>query len=115
MPGESSGTAQLSRGLAIEYKAYARAFGDQRSAVILIIATCYYRQLGYKIFFDAEHGWEKGFKLMEKTPTGIEPQHVTYYIASWTSEVQLSDPPAQLTVLDAYGEHQVAVKPWSSD
>ena len=110
MSEESTGNPQLSNGTAIEYKAYARKFGGESGAVLYLIATCAYPTGGYEIFFEAEYGLQT-FKLME-IPPGLAPQLVTYYVASWTSSQRLVDPPEQVTMVDAHGEHRVAVMPW---
>jgi hypothetical protein len=102
--------SSLSHGLAIEYKAFARAF-QGGGAVLNLIATCYYVTAGFKIFFEAQSGLTQ-FELMETPPSGIVPQLVTYYIADWTSGQRLAQPPTHVKVRDAHGEHVVAVKPW---
>ena len=99
----------LSRGDAIEYKAYARNFESGSAAVLSLIATCYYPIGGYTIFFQ-EVGPNQ-FELLEKPP-GIAPQLVTYYMASWTSGQRLANPPKHVNIKDARGEHRVEVEPW---
>jgi hypothetical protein len=102
--------SSLSRGEAIEYKAFARSFGDG-GAVLSLIATCSYPTGGFTIFFQAESGLAQ-FELMETPPHGPVPQLVTYYLASWTSGQRLVKPPTQVKIKDARGEHRVPVKPW---
>lgn len=101
----------LSRGSEIEYKAFSRTFGGGRAAVLSLIATCYYGTPGYTIFFQPEAGKNR-FELLQTTPTGIEPQLVTYYVGSWTGGQPLADPPSHVEITDAGGTHRVKVEPW---
>jgi hypothetical protein len=101
----------LSRGSEIEYKAFSRAFGGGRAAVLSLIATCYYGTPGYTIFFQPEAGKNR-FELLQTAPTGIEPQLVTYYVGSWTGGQPLADPPSHVEITDAGGTHRVKVEPW---
>jgi hypothetical protein len=56
MPGTSIQPA-LSRGTAIEYKAFARQFQPNFSAAAVnLIATCYYPSSGFAIFFEEDSG-----------------------------------------------------------
>ena len=100
----------LSRGLEIEYKAFARPFKGG-GAVLSLIATCYYTTAGYTISFKAEAGLQE-FELLETPPQGIVPQLVTYYLAAWTSGQRLSQPPTHVKIRDASGEYRVKVEPW---
>jgi hypothetical protein len=112
MSQQESGTIQLSHGQAIAYKAYARTFEAGSGAILYLVASCYYPIGNYEIFFEAEYGLES-FKLMEKVP-GIAPQLITYYVASWTTSQPLVEPPTQVTMIDAWGKHQVKVQPWDA-
>jgi hypothetical protein len=100
----------LSRGMDIEYKAFARAF-EGGGAVLSLIATCYYPTAGFSIYFNAESGL-KQFELLEKPPQGIVPQLVTYYLGAWTSGQRLDDPPSHVEITDASGTHRVKVEHW---
>lgn len=101
----------LSHGLGIEYKAFARSFSQGTDGVLFLMATCYYLTSGFTIFFEEDSG---KFKLMEQPPTGVFLNLVTYYLAAWppngVSEERAL--PAQVTIVDAQGEHRVHVKPW---
>jgi hypothetical protein len=109
-PTTPSPTPTLSHGSAIEYRAYARHFfPDSHAAVLLLTATCYYGSAGFSISFQPT---ASGFELVEHPPTGIVPQLVTYYSASWNSSQQESTPPKHVTVTDAFGQHHVHVKEW---
>ena len=110
MSAETAQTVQLSRGIAIEYKAYNRVFDDQQGAVLYLLASCYYTVGGYHIFFEAENGLNT-FKLMEKVP-GLVNQLVTYYVASWTSSQRLVEPQEEITIIDGHGSHTVEVEQW---
>jgi hypothetical protein len=92
----------------IEYRAFARDFGDG-TVVLSVVATSSYPAGPYEIFFDGGVG---DLQLMEKTPVnhfGL----ATYQVASWTPGQPLSKTPAELTVTDAYGPHTVPVEAWS--
>ena len=100
----------LSHGNAIEYRAYARRFFPNSSAVVLFLAaTCYYDKAGFSISFQKT---ASGFDLIEHAPTGIEPELVTYYSASWNSSQQETTPPTHVTITDAFGQHRVPVHHW---
>src|SRR5260370_3862481 len=113
MPETSTATSpgqELSRGLDIEYKAFARSFQpDGTAAVLYLIATCYYKTSGFTIFIEEDSGQ---FNLMEQPPTGIFRDIVTYYVASWTNGVATDNPPAHVMIKDAQDEHKVHVNPW---
>lgn len=101
----------LSRGSEIEYKAFARAFDGGGAEIISLIATCYYGTTGFAIFFQEGPGINE-FELLEKSPSGIVSQLVTYYGASWTSGQRLAEPPSHISVTDASGTHRVTVEHW---
>ncbi len=103
----------LSHGLEIEYKAFARPFLEGTDAVLYLIATCYYETNGFTIFFEAEDSGK--FRPLEQPPTGVFLNLHTYYIASWpTNGVSYEQPVrTHVTVVDAYGEHRVHVRPWA--
>lgn len=100
----------LSRGAAIEYKAYARPFQPNLDAAVLIlVATCYYDTGGFTISFQPT---ASGFELVEKPPAGIHTNIVTYYTTSWTNGVEAASVPTHVTITDSFGEHRVHVKRW---
>ena len=105
----------LSQGLEIEYKAFARSFFQtEKAGVLYLMATCYYKTSGFTIFFEQDASSGK-FKLMEQPPTGIFLNLTTYYVANWPPtgvSAETDVLPKQVTIADAYGEHQVRVKPW---
>ena len=92
----------------IEYRAFARDFGDGR-VVLSAVATSSYPVGPYEIFFEGGVG---DLRLMEKAPT-IFYNLVTYQVASWTQGQPLVDTPREITVTDAYGAHTVTVEAWS--
>lgn len=92
----------------IEYRAFARDFGDGR-VVLSAVATSSYPVGPYEIFFE---GGVDDLKLMEKRPV-IFYNLVTYQVASWTQGQPLVDTPREITVTDAYGAHTVMVEAWS--
>lgn len=99
-----------SHGNAIEYRAYSRKFfPNSDAAVLFLAATCYYDTAGFSIAFQPT---DSGFELVEHPPTGIVPQLVTYYSASWNSSQQETTPPKHVTITDAFGQHRVHVKEW---
>jgi hypothetical protein len=112
-PGNAPQAPTLCNGLEIEYKAFARSFFQkEKAAVLYVVATCYYTHAGMTILFEENTG---KLQLMQQPPTGIFPQLVTYYVASWPTAGapgEVVNVPAEITVVDGYGEHQVPVKPW---
>ena len=107
----SDSKPQLSHGLAIEYRAYARAFdAGSNAAALYLLATCYYPMGQYLIFF--EGAGDNRYNLMEIVPAQHD-ELTTYYVASWTTGLMLADPPTTVTIVDAGGEHTVPVEPWS--
>ena len=92
----------------IEYRAFARDFGDGRM-VLSVVATSSYPVGPYEIFFE---GGVDDLRLMEKAPV-IHFNLVTYQVASWTPGQPLADTPTEITVTDAHGPHTVAVEAWS--
>jgi hypothetical protein len=103
--------AQLSHGLEIEYKAFARSFSKGADGVLYLLATCYYPTSGFTIFFQESLGT---FQLMEQTPTGVFMNLVTYYVADWPSAgvSEARQLPTHVTILDAQGEHRIHVASW---
>ena len=102
---------QLSKGLAIEYKAFARSFQSDEGSVLYLLATCYYMNSGFTIFFE-KGAQPNQFNLMETPPTGIHRQIVTYYVASWTNGVSAAQTPTVVSITDSQGSRQVNVQPW---
>lgn len=100
----------LSRGAAIEYKAYTRRFQPNiDAAVLILVATCYYDTSGFTIAFQPT---ASGYELVEQPPSGIFLNLVTYYVASWTTGVEAATIPTHVTITDSFGEHRVHVKGW---
>jgi hypothetical protein len=102
---------QLSNGNAIEYKAFVRKFFAVGEGTLFVIASCYYITSGFTIFFEENQPGD--LSLMETPPTGIVLDLVTYYVASWTSNVDADHVPTHLTITDAHGAHRVHVTPWT--
>jgi hypothetical protein len=100
----------LSRGMEIEYKAFARAY-EGGGATLSLIATCYYPTSGFTIFFEGNPA-PTDFELLEKPPQGVVMDLVTYYMASWTTNQRLEDPPSHVEITDASGVHRVRVEHW---
>jgi hypothetical protein len=106
-------SADLCHGLKIEYKAFSRPFLEGKDAVLYLMATCYYEHNGFTIYF--EEVAPKKFKLMEQPPTGVFLNLFTYYVASWPPPTGVSAErpvPSHVTIVDAYGEHRLHVRPW---
>ena len=109
-PETMSPVPTLSQGQEIEYKAFAR-FVQGNVGVLYLIATCFYRMTGVTIFFVEESG---KYKLMQLPPVGHFPRLVTYYVADWPPKGSPGKTalPNEVSIVDAYGEHQVPVNPW---
>jgi hypothetical protein len=100
----------LSHGMEIEYKAFARAYAGG-GATLSLIATCYYPSSGFTIFFQGDPAPTQ-FQLLETPPQGIVMELVTYYMANWTTDQRLEQPPTHVKITDASGEHRVKVEHW---
>lgn len=94
----------------IVYRAYKRPYGDGPAQVLNLFASCYYTDAPWEIFFVGVEGRPNAYKLMEKVPT-IVYFLVTYYAATYSSGAGLTDLGDTVTIIDAYGEHQVKVEP----
>ena len=93
------------------YKAYKRPYGDGGSANVLnLFASGYYFDAPWEIFFTGVEGQAGTYQLMERVPT-ITFGLTSYYTASYSSGYGLPDLGDTVTILDAYGEHQVPVEP----
>jgi hypothetical protein len=100
----------LSRGAAIEYKAFARRFQPTLDAsVLVLVATCYYDTSGFSILLQPT---ASGYQLVEQPPTGIVLNLVTYYATSWTTGIEEDVTPTHVTITDSFGDHKVHVKEW---
>jgi hypothetical protein len=100
----------LSRGTAIEYKAYARRFQPNIDAsVLILVATCYYDTSGFSISFQPA---ASGYELVEQPPTGVFRNMVTYYVTSWTTGIETDATPGHVTITDSFGQHRVHVTAW---
>jgi hypothetical protein len=109
MSSPTPSTPTLSHGSDLEYRAFSRRFfPNQEAGVLLLTATCFYGSPGFSISFQKT---ASGFNLVETVPTGIEPQLVTYYSASWSSSQQ-EGITKHVTITDAAGSHRVPVKEW---
>jgi hypothetical protein len=97
---------ELCHAQAISYSAFLRRLNPNSGAgVILVMASCYYGSTGWTIFF-------KGNSLMQVPPPGIVEQHDTFFSASRTSLLELSEPPTVISITDAYGIHEISVGDW---
>jgi hypothetical protein len=101
----SAPPSELSHGVEIEYKAFARSYFQNapKAAVLYLVATCSYGSTGYTIFFEQDSGQ---FKLMEQPPIGIVNFTQTFYAASWPPQgVSFESAlPTHVTILDAQAE-----------
>jgi hypothetical protein len=98
--------SELCHGQAISYNAFLRRLNPKSGAgIILLMASCYYGNTGWEIFFE-------GNSLMQTPPSGIFEQHVTFFAASRTSLLELSEPPTVINITDAFGSHDIPVGDW---
>jgi len=100
-------------GLKIEYKAFARPFLEGKDAVLFLMATCFYEHNGFTIYFEEIE--PNKFELREQPPTGVFLNLFTYYVATWPPPTGVLGErlvPSHVTIVDAYGEHRVQVRPW---
>ena len=115
-PQTTPAALALSQGLEIEYKAFARSFFQtEKTGVLYLIATCYYKTSGFTLFFEQDQATGK-FKLMEQAPTGVFLDLTSYYIACWPPtgvSAETDVLPTHVTITDANGTHRVHVKSWN--
>ena len=95
---------KLSSAEGLVYKAYRRPFAGG-SSVIVLLASGYYLNGGWEIFFQPVS--DGRYQLMEKVPP-VTFSLVTFLAASYSSSSGefVGD---KITVVDAYGEHEVEV------
>jgi hypothetical protein len=91
------------------YKAYKRLYGGGPAYVLNLFASGSYGDAPWEIFFTGVEGQANTYNLMEKVPT-IVYFLVTYYAASYSSGVGLVELGDTVTIIDAYGSHQVPVE-----
>ena len=93
----------------IIYRAYKRLYSGGPSNVLTLFASCSYGDAPWEIFFVGVEGRESTYQLMEKVPR-IVYFLTTYYSATYCSGVGLVELGETVTIIDAYGEHQVPVE-----
>ena len=91
----------------IVYKAYQRPYDGGPSKVLNLFASCFYGDGPWEIFFIGVAGG--AYQLMEKVPT-ITFGLVSYYATSYCSGAGLLELGDTVTLIDAYGAHQVPVE-----
>ncbi|MEM7482964.1 MAG: hypothetical protein AAF481_17450 [Acidobacteriota bacterium] len=94
----------------LEYRAYKRPYGSGPSNVLNLFASGYYGDAPWKMFFVPVYGQPNRYRLMEVVP-GIVYFIVSYYTASYSSQVGLVDLGDTVIIEDAHGEHEVKVQP----
>jgi hypothetical protein len=93
----------------IIYRAYKRPYDGGPSNVLTLFASCYYGDAPWEIFFTGVEGQANTYTLMEKVP-GIVYFLITYYSATYCSGAGLVELGDTVTIIDAYGSHQVPVE-----
>jgi len=91
------------------YRAYKRLYGGGPSNVLTLFASGSYGDAPWEIFFVGVEGQANTYKLMEKVPR-IVYFLVTYYATTYCSGMGLVELGDTVTIIDAYGEHQVPVE-----
>ncbi|PYQ64014.1 MAG: hypothetical protein DMF53_08635 [Acidobacteria bacterium] len=91
----------------IVYEAYQRLYDGGPSKVLNLFASCFYGDGPWEIFFVGVEGG--AYQLMERVPT-ITFGLVSYYATSYCSGAGLLELGDTVTIIDAYGEHQVPVE-----
>ena len=103
---------RLSSAQGLVYKAYRRPYGTGPAQVLNLFASGYYGDAPWKMFFVPVSGQPNRYQLMEIVPR-IVYFIVSYYTASYSSQVGLADLGDTVTIVDASGEHTVKVEPLS--
>lgn len=91
------------------YRAYKRPYDGGPANVLTLFASGYYGDAPWEIFFVGVEGQANTYKLMEKVPR-IVYFLITYYATTYCSGVGLVELGDTVTIIDAYGEHQVPVE-----
>jgi hypothetical protein len=91
------------------YRAYKRLYGGGPSNVLTLFASGSYGDAPWEIFFVGVEGQANTYKLMEKVPR-IVYFLVTYYATTYCSGMGLLELGDTVTIVDAYGEHQIPVE-----
>ncbi|MEM9553778.1 MAG: hypothetical protein AAGC60_05945 [Acidobacteriota bacterium] len=92
------------------YKAYKRPYGSGPSQVLNLFASGYYDDAPWDIWFQPIPGRPGHYQLLEEVPS-IVYFIVSYYTASYSSQVGLADLGDSVTIHDAHGAHEVKVEP----
>ncbi len=103
---------RLSTASGLVYKAYSRPYGSGPASVLNLFASGYYSDAPWEMFFQPINGDARRYQLMEKVPS-IVYFIVSYYTASYSSQVGIPDLGDTIIVVDAQGEHKVSVEPLS--
>jgi len=93
----------------IEYRAFARDFGDGQ-VIVSAMATASYPVSPYELFFQ---GGIENLELMQKAPVNYYFE-TSYPVAVWTLGMALVHTPSQLTITDAGGPHTVEIESWTA-
>jgi len=104
-----AGTVQPCTAAGLDYRAFKRLYGGGPAYVLDLFASGYYGDAPHEMFFAAVNGEPNRYRLMEKVP-GVVYFIVSYYAASFSSQVGLPGLGDQVTIVDASGEHVVKVE-----
>ena len=106
---QNPGTIRPCTAQGIIYRAYKRQYAGGPSNVLTLFASCSYGDAPWEIFFTGVEGQASTYQLMEKVPR-IVYSLITYYATTYCSGAGLVELGDTVTVIDAYGEHQVSVE-----
>lgn len=101
---------RLATASGLEYKAYRRPYAGGDAPVLMLFASGFYSDAPWEIFFQPVQGSQNRYRLLEKVPT-IVYFIISYYAASYSSQVGLGDLKDTVIIEDAQGEHEVPVEP----
>ena len=92
------------------YRAFRRPYQGSTGEVLYLLASGWYTTQPWEVFFQATYGNPNRYTFVEKVPRYIT--HLTVYVdGSYTSGLGLAQLADTVTIVDAYGEHQVTVEP----
>ncbi|MEM7050535.1 MAG: hypothetical protein AAF604_12795 [Acidobacteriota bacterium] len=101
---------RLATAQGLVYRAYSRPYGDGPANVLNLFASGFYGDAPWKMFFVPVDGKPNHYRLMEVVPSVVY-FIVSYYTASYSSQVGLLELGDEIIVEDARGEHKVKVVP----
>lgn len=91
----------------IIYRAFSRPYDEGEGQVINLLASCSFSTSNWSISFAGDGD---GKYILYQHQPSLFFHMLTYYTASYTTGIGLGDPVDHVIIVDAFGEHYVAVE-----